>query len=241
MESVRNKWEAQLDRDLSERILTARRKCEIFTQSTNFRGGSYTIPGGPWSEKNNRSAQNRRKMTKTATKTFPTHPDPKLQITQRIFKHPNKPYTIDRNNRHSSKLSWELVNTWTQLFVVVHVFQGLMQILMNQEKLEVQILRIILTDNPGIHEPHCDEYYHENEKEDWGQSFHVSLFPEGSYIFRYYHKLNCIQKVHINFGYLLLTRNDVCNGGFAVTKGKLRLHGSFHSNSHETGISWINV
>ena len=31
MESVRNKWEAQLDRDLSERILTARRKCEIFT------------------------------------------------------------------------------------------------------------------------------------------------------------------------------------------------------------------
>ena len=45
--------------------------------------------------------------------------------------------------------------------VVEHSFQELKQVLLDQEKLEVETLSLILTNNPGLQDPHFDDYYHD--------------------------------------------------------------------------------
>ena len=46
-------------------------------------------------------------------------------------------------------------------------------------------------------------------------------------------KVHCIQKVHIPFGCILLTRSEICHVGHGGSKGNLRLHGSFHTNNYK--------
>ena len=57
----------------------------------------------------------------------------------------------------------------------------------------------------------------------------MPLCSEASYVLN----LIKIQKVRIPFGYVFLTRSDVCHGGLGGIKCNLRLNGSFHSNPHE--------
>ena len=41
------------------------------------------------------------------------------------------------------------------------------------------------------------------------------------------------QKIHIPFGCVLLTRCDILHGGYAGSKGSLRLRGTFHTGAYD--------
>ena len=59
---------------------------------------------------------------------------------------------------------------------------------------------------------------------------------EVSYVFLYDQPPNNdidFQKVHITFGCVLLTRSDICHGGYGGSKGNLMLSGTFHNNGYD--------
>ena len=67
----------------------------------------------------------------------------------------------------------------------------------------------------------------------WVEFFHVPLCSKGSYVFLYYYKVTKIQKVHIPFGCVILTRSDILNGGYGGSRCSLRLRGTFHNDAYD--------
>ena len=90
----------------------------------------------------------------------------------------------------------------------------------------------------GLEAPHYDDYFVAERTKDgeYGWSVDVPLCLEGLYVFLYDQKRineTDSQKVHIPFGCVLLTRSDICHGGYGGIKGHLRLSGRFHNNDYE--------
>ena len=90
----------------------------------------------------------------------------------------------------------------------------------------------------GPEAPHYDEYFRAKKMKDeeYGWSVDVPLCLGGSYIFLYDPQPNNstdFQKVHIPFGFVLLTRSAIFHGGYGGSKVNLRFSGTFHTNKYD--------
>ena len=92
---------------------------------------------------------------------------------------------------------------------------------------------LVLTTREYAQVPHLG-IYRLNEKENRSWIYHSPLCREGSWIYIWKNGTGCKDKVlvRINFGSILILREDVWHGGLIGGVGNVRLHGAIIANEH---------